>query len=71
MMDAFFLLLSCRLFWAERKLSKAREWFQRAVKIEPDLGDLWAYFYRFELQNGTEVRTYVCVYVCNASAPPP
>ena len=44
-----------RLFWIERKVSKAREWFQRAVKIEPDLGDTWAYFYKFELQHGTEV----------------
>lgn len=44
-----------RLFWTERKISKAREWFQRAVKIEPDLGDTWAYFYKFELQHGTEV----------------
>lgn len=23
------------------------------VKIEPDIGDSWAYFYKFELQNGT------------------
>lgn len=46
-----------RLFWIERKVTKAREWFQRAVKIEPDLGDTWAYFYKFELQHGTEVLT--------------
>ena len=43
------------MFWIERKVSKAREWFQRAVKIEPDLGDTWAHFYKFELQHGTEV----------------
>jgi hypothetical protein len=54
------------LFWTERKISKAREWFQRAVKIEPDLGDTWAYFYKFELQHGTEVGEVVCChnYVC-------
>jgi pre-mRNA-processing factor 6 len=50
-----------RLFWIERKVTKAREWFQRAVKIEPDLGDTWAYFYKFELQHGTEVLTIVRV----------
>ncbi len=44
-----------RLFWSERKVKKAREWFQRAVKIDPDLGDTWANFYRFELIHGTEV----------------
>jgi len=36
---------------------KAREWFLRTVKIDPDLGDAWAYFYRFELTHGTEVST--------------
>ena len=36
-------------------MNKSREWFQRAVKIDPDLGDAWAYFYKFELQHGTEV----------------
>ena len=34
---------------------KAREWFLRTVKIDPDLGDAWAYFYRFEQTHGTEV----------------
>ena len=29
--------------------------FHRAVKLDPDLGDSWACFYRFELQHGTEV----------------
>lgn len=43
------------MFWSERKITKAREWFLRTVKIEPDLGDAWAFFYKFELQHGTEV----------------
>lgn len=43
----------------ERKIAKAREWFLRTVKIDPDLGDAWAYFYRFEQTHGTEVCT-VC-----------
>ena len=43
-----------RLFWAERKLAKAREWFTRTVKLDPDKGDAWACFYRFELLHGTE-----------------
>lgn len=47
---------TCRLFWSERKITKAREWFLRTVKIEPDLGDAWAFFYKFELQHGTEVK---------------
>ncbi len=54
------MYLSCafllsRMFWAERLTSKARSWFTRTVKLESDLGDAWAYFYKFELLNGTEV----------------
>lgn len=48
-----------RLFWSERKITKAREWFLRTVKIEPDLGDAWAFFYKFELQHGTEVSDFM------------
>lgn len=50
-------LFDFRLFWSERKINKAREWFQRTVKIDPDYGDAWAYFYKFELQYGTEVNS--------------
>ncbi|XP_030829995.1 pre-mRNA-processing factor 6 [Strongylocentrotus purpuratus] len=52
--DPHVLLAVSKLFWSERKLTKAREWFTRTVKIEPDLGDAWAYFYRFELLYGNE-----------------
>lgn len=52
-----------RLFWSERKITKAREWFLRTVKIEPDLGDAWALFYKFELQHGTEVQS-LCFDLC-------
>ena len=52
--DANVLLAVSKLFWTERKLQKTREWFNRTVKLEPDLGDAWAYFYKFELQHGNE-----------------
>jgi len=42
-----------KLFWSERKLSKARDWFARTVKLEPDFGDAWVHFYKFELLHGT------------------
>ncbi|KAJ3905092.1 PRP1 splicing factor, N-terminal-domain-containing protein [Lentinula edodes] len=51
-----------RLFWAERKIEKARQWFQRAVPPRPDdsvdtgadIGDLWGWWLKFERQHGTE-----------------
>ncbi|GIY90401.1 pre-mRNA-processing factor 6 [Caerostris extrusa] len=52
--DAHVLLAVSKLFWTERKTNKAREWFNKTVKIDPDLGDAWAYFYKFELIHGTE-----------------
>ena len=53
--DPQVLLAVSKLFWAERKISKCREWFNRTLKLDPDLGDAWAYFYKFELLNGNEV----------------
>ncbi|XP_014675353.1 PREDICTED: pre-mRNA-processing factor 6-like [Priapulus caudatus] len=52
--DPHVLLAVSRLFWTERKLGKARDWFGRTVRIDPDLGDAWAYFYKFEAMHGSE-----------------
>ncbi|THD21045.1 Pre-mRNA-processing factor, partial [Fasciola hepatica] len=52
--DPLVLLAVSKMFWSERLVMKARNWFTRTVKLEPDLGDAWAYFYKFELQHGTE-----------------
>jgi hypothetical protein len=49
------ILAVARLFWEERKIEKARTWFNRGVTADPDLGDLWAFFLKFEMQHGTEV----------------
>ena len=43
-----------RLFWADRIVDKARNWFNRAVKLDPDNGDAWAYFLKFELEHGND-----------------
>lgn len=40
------------LFATDRKNEKARKWYDRAVILDPDLGDSWAYFYAFELEVG-------------------
>ena len=42
------------LFWSDRKLDKARSWWNRAVTIAPDIGDHWASYYKFELQTSGE-----------------
>ncbi|NWT66508.1 PRP6 factor, partial [Prunella himalayana] len=52
--DPYVLLAVAKLFWSEHKITKAREWFHHTVKTDSDLGDAWAFFYKFELQHGTK-----------------
>jgi pre-mRNA-processing factor 6 len=35
-------------------MDKARDWLNRAVTVNPDLGDAWAHFYKLELLHGTK-----------------
>lgn len=37
-----------KIFWKEKKVHKARKWFDRAVGLNPDIGDSWIYYYAFE-----------------------
>nr|CAB3265193.1 pre-mRNA-processing factor 6 [Phallusia mammillata] len=67
--DPHVLLAIARLFWSERKLTKAREWFLRTVKIDPDFGDAWAYFYRFELAHGNEEKQQEILKRCGNAEP--
>eukprot|EP00300_Choanocystis_sp_HF-7_P005392 c14057_g1_i1.p1 GENE.c14057_g1_i1~~c14057_g1_i1.p1 ORF type:complete len:460 (+),score=109.76 c14057_g1_i1:196-1575(+) len=48
--DAHVVTAVAKLFWMERRIDKARKWFNRAVSLQPDLGDAWATFYKFEVQ---------------------
>ncbi len=52
--DAHVILAISKIFWADRKMDKARLWLNRAVTLNPDLGDAWAYLYKFEIIQGTE-----------------
>jgi pre-mRNA-processing factor 6 len=35
----------------------AGTWFNRAVTLDPDFGDAWAHFYKFEQINGSKDNT--------------
>ncbi|KAJ3544729.1 hypothetical protein NMY22_g2667 [Coprinellus aureogranulatus] len=54
--DPIIICTVARLFWQERKIEKAREWFRRAVKAEGGAsnGDIWGWWLKFERQHGTE-----------------
>lgn len=36
------------------RVDKGREWTERAVLLDPDIGDIWAMYYSYELQHNSE-----------------
>jgi pre-mRNA-processing factor 6 len=67
--DANVFVASANLFWADRKVEKARDWFNRAVTVLPDWGDAWAHFYRFELQYGVAEQQQAIMKRCEDADP--
>lgn len=67
--DAYVMLAVAKLFASERKIEKARSWFNRTVTLEPDLGDAWAHYYEFELKHGNEERQKDVVKRCVQAEP--
>ena len=65
----FVLCSVARLFWAERKVEKAREWFERAIKADNDVGDCWGWWLKFERQHGTEEHQELVRVRCAAADP--
>ncbi|PVU88344.1 hypothetical protein BB559_004862 [Furculomyces boomerangus] len=46
--DPIIITTIARLFWSERRVDKARSWFERAGRLDPDYGDGWAWWLKFE-----------------------
>jgi pre-mRNA-processing factor 6 len=67
--DPYVVAAVASLFWGDRKVDKARSWFNRAVTLNPDLGDHWAQFYKFEVQHGSAEQQADVVSRCVAAEP--
>jgi pre-mRNA-processing factor 6 len=52
--DPLVIAAVASLFASERKVEKARKWFERTVLLNQDIGDSWAKYYAFELESGTK-----------------
>lgn len=65
--DPHLFVTISRIFWAERKLEKAQNWFEKALLIDTDLGDSWAWYYCFLLQHGTEEKKADLISKCIAN----
>ena len=46
--NATLIAAVANLFWSERKVDKGRDWTERALLLDPDIGDIWAMYYSYE-----------------------
>ncbi|EGS18504.1 pre-mRNA splicing factor prp1-like protein [Thermochaetoides thermophila DSM 1495] len=67
--DPILQVTAARILWAERKLDRAQNWFERALLLDRDLGDTWAWYYRFLCQHGTEEKRKELIAKCVLNDP--
>ena len=58
-----------QLFMTDHKVEKARAWFNRAVTLDPDCGDLWAHLYRYECAYGQQQQRDDVIARCERNDP--
>ena len=54
--DSTLFVTVARVFWGERRLEKAASWFEKAILLDADLGDTWAWYLKFLMQHGEEAK---------------
>jgi pre-mRNA-processing factor 6 len=57
--DANVMIAIAKIFIEEKMIEKARKWFDNASKMNPDLGDAWAYYYKMEMTYGSDVNKFL------------
>ena len=50
--DPYVFIAIGKIFWVEKKLTKARKFFERATELEKDNGDPWLYRLALEKSSG-------------------
>ena len=63
------IIAVARLFWAERKIEKTRQWMQNAITADPDWGDAWGWWLKFEKQHGEKERQDAVIQNCIKASP--
>jgi len=67
--DPILFVAVARIFWGERKLERAQSWFEKALVLDPDVGDSWAWYFRFLQQHGTPEKRGEVVTKCVMNDP--
>lgn len=63
------ILAVARLFWAERKIEKTRQWMQNAITADADWGDSWGWWLKFEREYGEAERQESVIQRAEQAAP--
>lgn len=67
--DPILFVTVARIFWSERRLEKAATWFEKAVLLDPDQGDSWAWYLKFLRMHGTPEKREDVVSKCVGREP--
>lgn len=67
--DPYVVTAVANLMLMDGKYDKARTWFNRAVTINSDYGDAWAYYYKLEIRHGTEQQQQEVIKKCTDAEP--
>lgn len=67
--DSTLFVTVARVFWGERKLEKAANWFEKAILLDADQGDTWAWYLKFLSQHGTAEKANEVTEKCKGSEP--
>lgn len=67
--DPVLFVTVARIFWGERKLDKAGSWFEKAIVLDSDMGDTWAWYLKFLGQYGTQEKREDVISRCIAIEP--
>lgn len=58
-----------KILWADRRDVEVKKWLERAISADRDLGDAWAYYYRFMCLCGTKVDQDKVISACIVAEP--
>eukprot|EP00803_Ostreobium_quekettii_P004876 evm.model.scf_1630.6 EVM.evm.TU.scf_1630.6 scf_1630:19839-27733(+) len=67
--DPYVIAAVAELFLSNRKIVKARNWLNRAVTLDSDIGDHWALLLKLEMQHGTPEQQESVIERCTQSQP--
>lgn len=67
--DPCLFVCVARILWAERRLDKAATWFEKALILDPDWGDGWAWYLKYLKEYGKKEKIEEVIEKCEVVTP--